>query len=178
MIPEMKQNVENSATDKCIQNKVYIFCKNFYKRQTGRIHKLSYATDEKNFITINEFATKCNDFELLNEINIYITHQQSIPYHQCCKSNYNSKAVIDNREKTGWHSNRNHYNYAFHQLCLFVQDYIIKKENCCFIEFIEDLFLEFLLESYKDQSIEKNIYFAVDIYRSGYLKRFIKKLNL
>lgn len=99
-----------------------------------------------------------NDYNVLNEINTYACSNNSIPYHNICRINYHGKEIAGNRQKTDWHDLRDHYESAFKQLCLFVKDYIIDKGNCCFVEFIEDLYLEFLSQSYGDPSINKSMF--------------------
>lgn len=167
------ESVEShSSNDEHRTSRTCIFCKKQYKRVKGRPYKLNYSADAKLFENIEEFATKFNDYNVLNEINIYVSSNNSIPYHNICRMNYHGKGIAESRQKKDWHEHRDHYKSAFKQLCLFVKDYIIDKGNCCFVEFIEDLFLEFLVQSYGDRSIDKSMFSSRHI-----PQRLINKYN-
>lgn len=99
----------------------------------------------------------------------------TIFYHSTCKSTYQYQAhPTDNNE---WHKKRNHSHAAYNELCCYVKEQIINKKSCVSLKFAEEMYLQYLLESYGDAELHENIFSAARI-GERLLKTFTKKLKI
>lgn len=135
-----------------------IFCNKFYKRYNNRIIKLSCTKNYSTFDSIKTYATQWNDFCLLKSINDIISDDSEITYHKNCKMSYNINSSTKNNPQTEWHATRDHYKASFEKLCFFIDQFIIQDKQFCYLNFALDLYKEFLVESYNDKNVEKDIF--------------------
>lgn len=164
--PTSKENSSNTVS-KCI------FCLSHWKKSNHRYIIPSITDDYKTFNIIIKYAEDFNDEGLLYRIDLCMTERDLIFYHPICKSNYVSKGAISSRPKTNWHKKRSIYDVAFTGLCAYIKYNVIEKKNCCYISFVEELFLD-LVDCQQSCDINSNnIFFTKHI--ASRLENFFKK---
>lgn len=165
------------ATLKARPKNICIFCNKYYKRYNNRNIPLSSTKNYTTFDKVRSYATKWNDVDLLKVIDDKISLGSEICYHKFCKNCYNINSQTKSKSKTQWHSTRNHHKIAFGKLCIFIDQFIIQNKQFCYVNLATDIYKNFLVESYNDVNVKKDMFCARKIPQK-LLKQFKQKIKI
>ena len=121
-------------------------------------------------------AATLDDFEMLVIIQRKRT-DKNIVYHNICKKNFDNRIktqAASEREPTEWHVSRMIHKKAFEEVCSFVNENIIEKEQSFLLSFLHSLFVDYLLKHLDNELANVKPYH----FESRLLKTFKKKIKI
>lgn len=118
-----------------------------------------FASEKNNyesFQVIIDKASQMKEFDLLNKIDDYQMNSLKIPYHLICKTSFITKhKKINSIKNSNWHRTREKHERAREQLNSFIQENVIKNMRIYQLNYILNIFRQFLLEEYCREELPK-----------------------
>ena len=140
-----------------------------------------HTSDKKDTVeNIKSKATQLNDLDMLQKIAIFSRGgTKMIVYHNICKINYNNKTRATLKKETRpWHTTRDHHKVAFQEVCNFISDNIIHKNNFSFLSFLHTLYLNRLNMEYEHDPESFPNLFSIQHLENKILNTFNKKIEI
>lgn len=145
-IKEVREQSSEAAHGSMV-NKICVICckeRKFHKGHWQPLHALSSQNAIENLKII---ATEMEDEGLLENLNNTASKDSLYFYHNICKKNYEHRLdsqKVSNQERKDWHEKRYINKIAFEEVCKFVKNNIIAKNNCFFLSLLETLYKDSL----------------------------------
>ncbi|CAH0731406.1 unnamed protein product, partial [Brenthis ino] len=168
--------VEESSSTK--KDSVCIFCNKKRKKFRNREQNLQTCLMNDAVNSLKSDAKEMGDDKLYQKIVEACDNNEIIFYHKICRNNYMNAAqshITASKDiKTDWHVSRDMHKKAFEELCQFVTNNIIRKNQCYFLSFLKNLFIDFA----KSQDINSSTNLEPYNLESRLLEAFPKKISI
>lgn len=160
---------------------VCFFCNKRNKKIKGNMQPLHTGKKDLLQQMIQKCSTTIDDFEILYKIENVTTNE--IFYHNVCKLSYYNKfhkATIDESPQTDWHKIRNYHKLAYKEMCSFIDENIILKENCYLLSYLHNYYLDCLqrIAAESSDSYDNNRAFTKQHLEMKFLKTFEKRIKI
>ena len=158
-----------------LQDSVCFSCNKKRKKFQGREQILHLVCSKETADNLESIAFELGDIELLKKIQKERANN-GIFYHNICKRNFENSLqskICSERENRDWHETRDIHKKAFEEVCTFVSENIVKKEQSFFLSFLHTIFIDYLKKNDQESS-------HVEAYHleSRLLKTFPKQINI
>ncbi|CAG9765812.1 unnamed protein product [Ceutorhynchus assimilis] len=180
---EGEENTENGSsihdqnTTANPTKNVCVFCNRFRKRVKCREILLTKTLYSHRFDKIINHAVTWNDIELADRLRKSEEEGLKIYYHSVCLTGYDKLFVVNKNAGNGeWHFTRQLYKNAYAVVYRFIKLQVINQRRPCTLSFIQELFMESLLEQYDGRKEKKDLHFK--FLRNKIRMQFAKKIKI
>ncbi|CAH1173831.1 unnamed protein product [Phaedon cochleariae] len=128
-------------------NPICLFCDKNRKKHQGREQPMHVLEKAEALSNIQEIAMNLEDIQFVQKLHNLSIEEKYIFYHAICRKKYEntvSSKKSKEKPKSQWHIARDIHSRAYREVCEFVTENIIIKNQSYFLSFLNAIFIEYL----------------------------------